>query len=163
VLPTGGDQVGLRRALGLRTVVSTSTGLAFAALEYLAMAGLIAYAAGNLAWVAVAVAGLLALVAWGFYGGFCVIRLRDREPDQVRPFRLWAGKPLAWVGIAVFAILALGASLSVNNRFDPLPLGIVAVMAVLSAGYVLGYLPRLRAANAARAITATKRRRPPIS
>jgi basic amino acid/polyamine antiporter, APA family len=62
------EEVGLRRALGLRTVVSTSTGLAFAALEYLAMAGLIAYAAGNLAWISVAVAGLLALVAWGFYG-----------------------------------------------------------------------------------------------
>ncbi|HEY7947503.1 MAG TPA: APC family permease [Acidimicrobiales bacterium] len=57
----------LRRALGLRTVVSTSTGLAFAALEYLAAAGLVAYVAGDSAWIAVATAGLLALLAWGCF------------------------------------------------------------------------------------------------
>lgn len=59
---------GLRRAIGLRTVVSTSTGLAFAALEYLAAAGLVTYVAGDSAWIAVAVAGVLALLAWGFFG-----------------------------------------------------------------------------------------------
>lgn len=58
----------LRRALGLRTVVSTSAGLAFAAIEYLAAAGLVAYVAGDSAWIAVATAGLLALVAWGCFG-----------------------------------------------------------------------------------------------
>jgi APA family basic amino acid/polyamine antiporter len=58
----------LRRAMGLRTVVSTSTGLAFAALEYLAAAGLVVYVAGDSAWIAVGVAGLLALLAWGFFG-----------------------------------------------------------------------------------------------
>jgi APA family basic amino acid/polyamine antiporter len=63
---TGGAAV-LRRALGLRTVVSTSTGLAFAALEYLAAAGLVAYVAGDSAWIAVGTAGLLALVAWGCF------------------------------------------------------------------------------------------------
>ncbi|HXQ61992.1 MAG TPA: APC family permease [Acidimicrobiales bacterium] len=57
----------LRRALGLRTVVSTSTGLAFAALEYLAAAGLVAYVAGDSAWIAVGTAGLLALMAWGCF------------------------------------------------------------------------------------------------
>jgi len=59
---------GLRRAMGLRTVVSTSTGLAFAALEYLAAAGLVAYVAGDSAWIAIGTAGLLALLAWGFFG-----------------------------------------------------------------------------------------------
>ena len=58
----------LRRAMGLRTVVSTSTGLAFAALEYLAAAGLVAYVAGDAAWIAIGTAGLLALLAWGFFG-----------------------------------------------------------------------------------------------
>jgi basic amino acid/polyamine antiporter, APA family len=58
----------LRRALGLRTVVSTSTGLAFAALEYLAAAGLVVYVAGDSAWIAIGTAGLLALLAWGFFG-----------------------------------------------------------------------------------------------
>lgn len=59
---------GLRRALGLRTTVSTSAGLAFAALEYLAAAGLVTYVAGDSAWIAIGVAGLLALLAWGFFG-----------------------------------------------------------------------------------------------
>ena len=52
----------------LRTAVSTSTGLAFAALQYLAAAGLVAYVAGDSAWISIAVAGLLALLAWGFFG-----------------------------------------------------------------------------------------------
>jgi amino acid transporter len=67
--PSGvpGGAVVLRRALGLRTVVSTSTGLAFAALEYLAAAGLVAYVAGDSAWIAVGTAGLLALLAWGCF------------------------------------------------------------------------------------------------
>jgi APA family basic amino acid/polyamine antiporter len=64
--PSGGAS--LRRALPLRSVVSTSTGLAFAALEYLAAAGLVAYVAGDAAWIAVGTAGLLALLAWGFFG-----------------------------------------------------------------------------------------------
>lgn len=59
---------GLRRAMGLRTVVSTSTGLAFAALEYLAAAGLVTYVAGDSAWIPILVAGLLALMAYGFFG-----------------------------------------------------------------------------------------------
>ncbi len=57
----------LRRALGLRTAVSTSTGLAFAALEYLAAAGLVVYVAGDSAWIAVVTAGILALLAWGCF------------------------------------------------------------------------------------------------
>ncbi len=59
-----GPAAGLQRGMGLRTVTSTSTGLAFAAIEYLAAAGLLVYVAGSLAWVAVLVAGLLALLAW---------------------------------------------------------------------------------------------------
>ncbi len=66
-----GPAAGLQRGMGLRTVTSTSTGLAFAAIEYLAAAGLLVYVAGSLAWVAVLVAGLLALLAWGFFGELC--------------------------------------------------------------------------------------------
>ena len=58
----------LRRALGLRTVVTTSTGLAFAALEYLAAAGLVAYVGGDSAFIPIIVAGVLALLAYGFFG-----------------------------------------------------------------------------------------------
>ncbi len=66
--PAAGAAHGLRRAMGFRTVVSTSTGLAFAALEYLAAAGLVAYVAGDSAWIAIGTAGLLALLAWAFFG-----------------------------------------------------------------------------------------------
>jgi basic amino acid/polyamine antiporter, APA family len=54
--------------MGQRTVVTTSTGLAFAALEYLAAAGLVTYVAGDAAWIPILVAGLLALLAYGFFG-----------------------------------------------------------------------------------------------
>lgn len=67
-MSTGTTGTGLRRALGLRTVVSTSTGLAFAAIEYIVAAGLIGYVAGDAAPVAIAVAGLLLLLVWGCYG-----------------------------------------------------------------------------------------------
>jgi basic amino acid/polyamine antiporter, APA family len=62
------SRASLRRALGLRTVVTTSTGLAFAALEYLAAAGLVVYVAGDSAWIPIVVAGVLALLAYGFFG-----------------------------------------------------------------------------------------------
>ena len=66
--PTLASRATLRRALGLRTVVTTSTGLAFAALEYLAAAGLVAYVSGDSAYIPIIVAGVLALVAYGFFG-----------------------------------------------------------------------------------------------
>ncbi|MGH9126202.1 MAG: amino acid permease [Acidimicrobiales bacterium] len=93
--------------------------------------------------------------------GWCVVRLRSRQPDDARPFRLRAGRQLAWAGIVVFAVLALGAGLSVSNKFNPLPLAIIVALGALSAVYVLGYLPRLRAANAARDAATVRRRRPP--
>jgi len=65
---TDASRASLRRALGLRTVVTTSTGLAFAALEYLAAAGLVSYVAGDSAWIPIVVAGALALLAYGFFG-----------------------------------------------------------------------------------------------
>ena len=54
--------------MGQGTVVATSSGLAFAALEYLAAAGLVTYVAGDSAWIPILVAGLLALVAYAFFG-----------------------------------------------------------------------------------------------
>ena len=62
------SRASLRRAMGLRTVVTTSTGLAFAALEYLAAAGLVVYVAGDSAYIPIIVAGALALLAYGFFG-----------------------------------------------------------------------------------------------
>jgi len=108
--------------------------------------------------VGAALEGMIYVVA-----GFCVIRLRDRQPTAERPFRLWAGKPLAWAGMVIFFVLAASASVSVNNHFNPAPLIIIAVMVGLAGWYVVAYIPRLRAAAAAAAAAATAapRRRPP--
>jgi amino acid transporter len=57
------DAVGLRRELGLRTVVSTSAGLAFAAVNFLAVVQVAAYTGGESLWVAIATAAVLCLGA----------------------------------------------------------------------------------------------------
>ncbi|MBX6350508.1 MAG: APC family permease [Clostridia bacterium] len=57
----GGDL--LRRVLTLRTVVSTSAGLTLATTTFVAAAQMASYVAGDSAWIAVLVAGVLALCA----------------------------------------------------------------------------------------------------
>jgi hypothetical protein len=90
---------------------------------------------------------------------YCVLRLRGRLPDHHRPFRVPLVRVLAIAGIVVFGVLGLVASVSVSNRFDPLPLAIIVVSGGLSALYTVRRVPRLRAAEAARR-AATGRRRP---
>jgi amino acid transporter len=90
---------------------------------------------------------------------FCTLRLRSRQPDATRPFRVPAVRVLGTVGVVLFSILAVIASVSVNNHFDPAPLIIIVLAAVLSAFYVLRLLPGVRAKDAARR-AATPRRRP---
>jgi basic amino acid/polyamine antiporter, APA family len=53
----------LRRVLKFRTVVSTSTGLAYAAISLLGCIQLAFYLSGDSSWVAILIAGLLALLA----------------------------------------------------------------------------------------------------
>jgi amino acid transporter len=53
----------LRRVLPFRTVVSTSTGLAYAAISLVSCVQIAAFMAGDSAWVALFIAGLLALLA----------------------------------------------------------------------------------------------------
>lgn len=91
---------------------------------------------------------------------FCTLRLRRREPDRARPFRVRGVRVLGAVGMVVFGALAVVASVTVHDRFDPAPLVIIAVAAAASAFYVLRVLPRVRAAEAARR-AAVPRRRPP--
>ena len=100
-------------------------------------------------------AGIYAVAA------FCVLRLRRRQPDDERPFRVPAAGVLGWVGVVVFGFLALAASLSVDDKTNPLPLAIIAVVAGGAVAYVLVGLPRVQAAEAARrAAQGTRRRRP---
>jgi len=61
--------------------------------------------------------------------------------------------------VVLFAVLALTASLSVQNRFNPAPLVIILAAGALSASYVLRVLPGVRAREAARR-AARPRRRP---
>ena len=53
----------LRRVLRFRTIVSTSTGLAYAAISLLACVQVATYMAGDSAWIALLIAGALALLA----------------------------------------------------------------------------------------------------
>jgi|GEM_PF-2909781 len=55
--------VTLRRVLKFRTVVSTSTGLAYAAISFLGCVQLAYYLAGDSAWIAILISGLLAVLA----------------------------------------------------------------------------------------------------
>ena len=96
--------------------------------------------------------------------GVCVHRLRRRLPEAERPHRVRAARVLAPAGVGLFAVLALAAGVTVGSRFDPLPLAIVGAMGAAAAAYVLAYLPRLQAAQAARrALAEPRRRRPPRS
>jgi amino acid transporter len=91
---------------------------------------------------------------------YCVLRLRARLPDQPRPFRLPIPRVLGGAGIVVFGILAVTASVSVANKFDLVPLVVIALGASVSAAYVLFALPRVQAAAEAKK-AARGRRRPP--
>jgi basic amino acid/polyamine antiporter, APA family len=91
--------------------------------------------------------------------GICTLRLRTRQPDTPRPFRVRGLRILGPAGIVVFGLLAVTASVSVQNKFDPAPLVIIVVAAALSAFYVLRVLPGIRAREAARR-AARPRRRP---
>ena len=64
--PAGEPQ--LRRGLGLRTSTATSAGLAFSALNYLGAVTVALFVAGDAAWLAILIAGLLALLAAFAFG-----------------------------------------------------------------------------------------------
>jgi amino acid transporter len=103
--------------------------------------------------VGAALEGMIYAVA-----AFCTLRLRGRAPEHHRPFRVRMVRPLAGAGIVIFSMLALTASVSVNNKFNPLPLLIIVLGAGLSAFYVLRVLPRIQAAEAARRAARPTRR-----
>ena len=57
------DAPGLKRSIGLATVVSTSAGLTFASSTFLVVVQMACFLAGDAAWIAIAVAGALCALA----------------------------------------------------------------------------------------------------
>ncbi len=106
--------------------------------------------------VGAALEGMIYAVA-----AFCVLRLRGRVPDHHRPFRIPLVRVVAIGGLAVFSVLAVVASVSVDNRFSLVPLAIILAMGAASAAYTVTVVPRLQAAEAARRAARPTRRRPP--
>ncbi len=66
----------LRRALGLRTVVSTGAGMALATVNYIAFIELTSYLTGNSAWIAILTSGIMAVLA-----GSCFSELNSMYPS----------------------------------------------------------------------------------
>ncbi len=105
-----------------------------------------------------------AAIESGIYalGSLSLLILRRRETRE-RPFRLVAARPLATFGVGLFTILFLATAFSDPknaSRFSPAPFAVIAVLAALSTGYVMIFVPRLQAAAAARAAANRPRRRP---
>ncbi len=67
--------VQLKRALGLRTVVSTGAGMALATVTYVSFIELASYLTGNSAWIAILTAGIMAVLA-----GSCFCELNSMYP-----------------------------------------------------------------------------------
>jgi len=65
----------LRRAVGLRTVVSTGAGMALATVSYIALIEVASYLTGNSAWIAILTSGLMAALA-----GSCFCELNAMYP-----------------------------------------------------------------------------------
>jgi amino acid transporter len=89
---------------------------------------------------------------------FCTVRLRARQPDVARSFRVRGLRVLGPAAIVIFALLAVIAAVSVNNHFNPIPLLIIALGAAGSAWYVVRVLPGVRAKEEARRAATPKRR-----
>ncbi len=105
-----------------------------------------------------------AAIESGIYalGSLSLLILRSKETRE-RPFRLVAARPLATFGVGLFTILFLATAFSDPknaSRFSPAPFAVIAVLAALSTGYVMIFVPRLQAAAAARAAANRPRRRP---
>jgi amino acid transporter len=92
--------------------------------------------------------------------GLCVLRLRRKQPDAQRAFRIWGGWTIPVLTILVFGVLAILAAIGIGSNLLPgLPLIVTIALFIASAPYVYLVIPRLRAAAQARRAT-VKRRRP---
>jgi amino acid transporter len=146
---SAGASGGLRRVLSFRTVVSTSTGLAYAAISLFACIQLAAYLAGDAAWVALLIAGGLAVLA-----ALCFSELNALYPSaaairQYMRAALNEGTSLTISYAYVLTIVAVIAADSfvvgsaISFAFAPLPV----VSAVPTVVWVLIILALATGAN----------------
>jgi amino acid transporter len=75
--------------------------------------------------------------------GFVVWRLRGRQPEKPRPFRMAFGRPLALGFAVLFGLLALVSSVTVGRKTSPAPLLLLLAVAAVVTVYVRIYVPRL--------------------
>ncbi len=136
----------LRRTLGFRTVVSTSAGLAYAAISLLGCVQLAAYLAGDSAWLALLIAGALACLA-----AFCFSELNALYPSAaaIRLYIKAAFSENAALTVAfgylltVVAVIAadsyvVGRAISFVFPGTPTLIWILLILALATAANLLG-------------------------
>ncbi len=125
-----------------------------------AVVAAVVFATGQ--WLLLVAVGAAIEAAIYALGSLSLLILRRRETRE-RPFRLVAGRPLAAFGVVLFSVLFLATGFSDPknaSHFSAAPISIIAVLTVLSTGYVLVFVPRLQTAAAVRAAANRPRRRP---
>lgn len=136
----------LRRVLHFRTIVSTSTGLAYAAISLLACIQVATYMAGDSAWIALLIAGALALLA-----AFCFSELNSLYPSAaaIRQYLRAAFNEktsltvsFAYV-LTIVAVIAadsyvVGSAVSFVFPQTPAILWILLILALAAAANLLG-------------------------
>ncbi|HVB62982.1 MAG TPA: APC family permease [Ktedonobacteraceae bacterium] len=150
-LPAAFARISIARAVPYVAVISLTV--------LSAAIGVLIFATGQfqiLILVGAVLEGLIYTIA-----GLCVIRLRRRQPDAARSFRIAGGLIIPVATIVIFGILAILASLITGSSglMTGTPLIVTLVIFALSTLYVYLGVPRIRAAAAARRAT-TRRRRP---
>jgi len=75
--------------------------------------------------------------------GYVVFRLRRKQPDTERPFRVLGGRVVALTFTVVFGLLALISSITVGEATSVKPLIFLAVVTGLVTLYVFTIVPRL--------------------
>lgn len=136
----------LRRVLPFRTVVSTSTGLAYAAISLLGCVQLAAFLAGDSAWIALLIAGALALLA-----ALCFSELNALYPSAaaIRQYISAAFNEQVSLTIAfgyvltIVAVIAadsyvVGSAISYVFRGTPPLLWIVLILGLSALANLLG-------------------------
>jgi amino acid transporter len=79
---------------------------------------------------------------------FVVWRLRRKQADVERPFRLLGGRPVAIAIMVVFGLLSLISSVTVGKDTSATPLILLAILTGLVTLYVFTYVPRLERRDA---------------